>query len=140
MYFLLLIIIVSLVLSVLNYNIFYQKCKYLLQRNDEFTMFYTNFFVELYDIFSREKGSYRNDNYLILLDFIQLILFLSQCPQSSVTHLQLQSECNQDIIIKDQIYIIILFFCMNMLLSCYKCIAFSHFHQKFLQITDYTCL
>lgn len=65
-----------------------------MQRNDEFTMFYTNFFVELYDIFSREKGSYRNDNYLILLDFIQLILFLSQCPQSSVTHLQLQSECN----------------------------------------------
>lgn len=39
-------------------------------------MFYTTFFVELCDIFSKEKGSYRNDNYLILLDFIQLILFL----------------------------------------------------------------
>ncbi len=40
----------------------------------------------------------------------------------------------QYIVVKHQINIIILFFCMNMLLSCHKSISFSKLHQKLLQI------
>ena len=40
----------------------------------------------------------------------------------------------QNIIVKYKIYEIVLFFCFYMLLTGYKSIALSHFHQKFLNI------
>ena len=47
-----------------------------------------------------------------------------------------QNKALQDIVIKNQINKIVFFFCMNMLLSCNKCISFSKLHNKLLQVID----